>query len=355
MTSETAVVILNWNGARLLPACLSALAGQSYRDFELWLVDNGSIDGSAGLLDDLERSAQPEWLAEPLPRMAWVVRNSYNAGFAEGNNIALSALLNAQSSVPSPRYMVALNNDAIAQPGWLGELVSTAEEADRSVGMVASTMLFDRRPERVASAGISIHGDGVALDRGLGALDTALEAIGTRAVFGASAGAALYRSEMLCDVGLFDRRFFSYLEDADLAWRARSRGWKALHNPRAKALHEYSATGGHDSPFKKTLVSRNRVWLLYKNMPEVLLRRHWVEIARYDVLAVGRSLLSGDRHLLKGRVQGLRELASFSEERRKIISSARVHPDEMDAMLAPALTPRQTLAYRRRLARLLNS
>jgi GT2 family glycosyltransferase len=349
MTSETAVVILNWNGARLLPACLSALAGQSYRDFELWLVDNGSIDGSTGLLEDLERSVQPEWLAEPLPRMARVVRNSYNAGFAEGNNIAL------REALRGARYVVALNNDAIAQPGWLGELVRTAEGADRSVGMVASTMLFDRRPDRVASAGISIHSDGVALDRGLGELDTELEERGTRPVFGASAGAALYRSAMLCDVGLFDKRFFSYLEDADLAWRARSRGWKALHNPRARVLHEYSATGGHNSPFKKALVSRNRVWLLYKNMQEVLLRRHWTEIARYDVLAVGRSLLSGDRHLLKGRVQGLRELASFTDDRRKILTSARVHPDEMDEMLAPALTPRQTLAYRRRLARLLEA
>jgi len=346
MTSETSVIILNWNGARLLPACLSALAQQTYRDFELLLVDNGSIDGSVALLDDLDRSTEPGWLAAPLPRKVQVIRNSQNVGFAEGNNVAMR--------LSHARYVVALNNDAIAEPQWLDELVSTARSADRSVGMVASTMLFDRRPEYVASAGISIHMDGVALDRGMGTASSNLEAMGSRPVFGASAGAALYKSEMLCEVGLFDERFFSYLEDADLAWRARSRGWRALHNPRAKVLHEYSATGGQNSPFKRTLVSRNRVWLIYKNMPEVLLRRWWAQIARYDLLAVAHSLVNGDRYLPKGRLQALRRLHNFTDDRRKILTSSRLHPDEMAAMLAPDLSPRQTLRYRRRLARMLS-
>jgi GT2 family glycosyltransferase len=274
-----------------------------------------------------------------------VIRNNQNVGFAEGNNVAIR-LVHA-------RYIVALNNDAIPEPQWLGELVSTAASAPSSVGMVASTMLFDRKPDYVASAGISIHRDGVALDRGMGMRSADLEKAGTRPVFGPSAGAALYKSSMLCDVGLFDERFFSYLEDADLAWRARSRGWRALHNPRARMLHEYSATGGQNSPFKTTLVSRNRVWLLYKNMPEVLLRRYWPTIARYDLLAVGHSLFNGDRYLLRGRLQALRGLSRFTEDRRKILTSARLHPDEMATMLSPALSPRQTLRYRRRLARLL--
>jgi GT2 family glycosyltransferase len=346
MSPETSVIILNWNGARLLPECLSALAGQTYRDFELVLVDNGSIDGSTALLDDLERSAQPAWMSAPLPRMARLVRNNQNVGFAEGNNVAIRL-----SDAP---YVVALNNDAIAEPQWLGELVAAAVMSGHEVGMVASTMLFDRRPDRVASAGITIHRDGVALDRGLGMRAAGLEKLGTKPVFGASAGAALYKRAMLCDVGLFDERFFSYLEDADLAWRARSRGWRALHNPRARVLHEYSATGGQNSPFKKGLVSRNRVWLLYKNMPEALLRRYWPSILRYDLLAVSLSLVNGDRYLPRGRLQALRGLSRFTEDRRKILTSARLHPDEMGAMLAPALSPRQTLKYRRRLARLLS-
>ena len=206
MNPETTVVILNWNGARLLPTCLSALALQNYRDFQLVLVDNGSIDGSDRLLDDLERTAQPDWLPGALPQLARVIRNTDNLGFAEGNNVALRDVRS--------RYVALLNNDAIADPSWLGEMVGVAERAPGEVGMIASTMLFDHRPDVVASAGIRIHKDGVALDRAMGVPLSEVEGWGVRPVFGPSAGAALYSTEMLEDIGLFDNRFFSYLEDA---------------------------------------------------------------------------------------------------------------------------------------------
>ncbi len=348
---ESAVIILNWNGARLLPACLSALAAQTYRDYELWLVDNGSIDGSSALLDDLERSLQPAWLSAPLPCPARIIRNPNNVGFAAGNNQAIRCA--------RARYIVALNNDAVPEPKWLAELVSCADEAPhevgREVGMIASTMLFAHLPDVVASAGISLHEDGVALDRGLGILSADLESRGVVPVFGPSAGAALYRADMLNDVGLFDERFFSYLEDADLAWRARSKGWRALRNPHAKVTHEYSATGGHASPFKRTLISRNRVWTLYKNMPEPLFTRYWPLIIRYDTLAMLNGLLTGDKHLVRGRLEGISRLKEFTTDRRKIITSARVHPDEMARWLAPALSPRQALKYRKRVGHLLSA
>ncbi len=346
MRPETSVVILNWNGARLLPACLSALAQQSYRDYELLLVDNGSIDGSDRLLDDLERTVQPDWLEAPLPRPAVVIRNTRNAGFAAGNN---QAFARAQG-----RYIVTLNNDAVAEAHWLAALVGTVEEAGPAVGMVASTMLFGHLPHVVASAGISVHRDGVALDRAAGLPYARLEPAGTKPVFGPSAGAALYRVELLKDVGCFDERFFSYLEDADLAWRARSRGWKAVHNPRARVRHEYSATGGHNSPFKRRLLSRNRVWLLYKNMPECLLRRSWRYILRYELVALSAGLLTYDKPLVRGRLEALSRLPEFTTDRHKIVTSARLHPYELYAMMAPAHTPRQILRYRRRIDRLLS-
>jgi GT2 family glycosyltransferase len=345
--AETTVIILNWNGARLLPACLSALALQTYRDFRLVLVDNGSIDGSGRLLDDLERSSAPRWLPAPLPNSTCIIRNTDNLGFAEGNNVALR-------DAGSP-YVALLNNDAITDPNWLAELVGTVASAPAAVGMIASTMVFSHRPDVVASAGVRIHRDGVALDRAMGLPLRALEAWGERPVFGPSAGAALYRTALLRDTGLFDSRFFSYLEDADLAWRARSRGWRAIHNPRARVLHEYSATGGHNSPFKTTLIARNRVWLLYKNMPEVLLRRYWLHILRYDLLAVAGGLLSRNRHILRGRLQGLRRLHAFRTDRLKNLTSARLHPSELEQFLSPPLSPGGHLHYRQRLDALLGS
>jgi GT2 family glycosyltransferase len=346
-TPETSVIVLNWNGARLLPECLGALASQEYRDFELWLVDNGSIDESGTLLDDLERTARPDWLPQALPLPARVVRNLDNVGFAAGNNQAIRR--------SEARYVVTLNNDAIAEPEWLGELVRSVREGLPCTGMAASMMLFSHLPGRVASAGISIHRDGLALDRGMGLPVGALEARGVAPVFGASAGAALYKAEMLRDVGLFDERFFSYLEDADLAWRARWRGWRAIHNPNARVRHVYYATGGQESPFKRRHIARNRIWTLYKNLPEVLLRRFWPLIARYDLLALLRGLVVGDRPSVRGRLEALRRLNDFMLDRRKITTSARIHPDEMAAMLAPALSPRLALKYRKRLNFLLAS
>src|SRR5689334_14758657 len=127
MRPAVAVVVLNWTGSQLLPECLSALASQPFRDFELWLVHNGSIDGSAVLLAALEPTAQPGWLAAPLPRPARVIRNLDNVGFAAGNNQAFR-LCDAP-------FVVTLNNDAIPDPDWLDGLVGTARSGAH-VGMV---------------------------------------------------------------------------------------------------------------------------------------------------------------------------------------------------------------------------
>ena len=344
---ETSVIVLNWNGARLLPECLSALGAQTYRDFELWLVDNGSIDESRGLLDDLEGNVHPGWLSAPLPRRAHLIRNRDNLGFAAANNQAICR--------SRARYIVTLNNDAIPEREWLAETVGAIEGGSPQVGMVASTMTFEHLPDTVASAGISLHRDGVALDRGLGLPSAQLESRGIAPVFGPSAGAALYRADMLRDVGVFDERYFSYLEDADLAWRARSLGWRAVHNPRARVRHIYSATGVQESPFKRRMVARNRVWTVYKNMPEALLERYGILVLRYDALVVLRGLLARDRHSIRGRLEGLSRLGEFAEDRRKITSRMRLHPDEMADLLSPALSPLQANKYRKRLNYLLRS
>lgn len=158
---------------------------------------------------------------------------------------------------------------------------------------------------------------------------------------------------MLRDVDLFDSRFFSYLEDADLAWRARLRGWRAVHNPLAKVKHEYSATGGQNSPFKRRLISRNRIWLLYKNMPTPLFTANSIAVLRYELAVFLSGVVKGDRHLLRGRLEGLARLRELTPDRRKTISSARVHPTEVAEMLAPPLSIRQALKYRKRLDNLL--
>src|SRR5690606_30776902 len=126
--------------------------------------------------------------------------------------------------------VVLLNNDTVAEPDVIARITAPLER-DQRVGAVAATMVFAGAPDMVASAGIEVFRDGLALDRGLGLPRT--EFAVPAPVFGASAGAAAYRRAALEDVGCFPEQFFMYLEDVDLAWRLRLRGWEAVHAPGA--------------------------------------------------------------------------------------------------------------------------
>jgi len=345
---HSAVIIVSWNGGRHLPGCLSALAAQTTRDFTVWAVDNGSTDGS---LDLLARAAGGDWPLGPtsygpappahdLPPLRLLV-NPTNAGFAAGNNRALRAAL----ADPAVAYCVPLNNDTVAHPDWLRALTATAA-AHPQVGSLTGTLLFAGRPDRVASAGISVHRDGLALDRGVGGIVADLPRT-PQPVFGVSAGAALYRRALLEDVGLFDEAFFSYLEDADLAWRARLRGWPALWVPGAHVLHAVSATSGQGSPFKNYHLARNRLWCLIKNLPAALWARYAPYILRYDSLALLYGLARRDWALIQGRAAALRDLSLMLQQRQVIQARRTTSNAQLARLLAPALGPWAALRARR--------
>jgi GT2 family glycosyltransferase len=148
---------------------------------------------------------------------------------------------------------------------------------------------------------------GVAYERLAGA-PAAAGQDAPRDVFGATACVALYRRAMLDAVGGFDASFFAYLEDVDVAWRARAAGWRAVYEPRALAHHRGSASAREGSAFKYRLVGRNRMRLLAKNATTAQLVRYGALMALYDVAYVVFAGVT-DRTLapLRGRLEGLRE------------------------------------------------
>ena len=158
----------------------------------------------------------------------------------------------------------------------------------------------------INSAGIALDPVGIAWDR-LGGLPDDPGEREPVEVFGPCAGAALYRRAMLEQIGLFDEDFFAYLEDVDLAWRARLAGWRCLYAPAARVYHAHSATGVEGSPFKSRLLARNKVWLIAKNYgPNGCLLAHLPLILLYDLAAVAFALLArGDVHSLLGRIDGI--------------------------------------------------
>jgi GT2 family glycosyltransferase len=159
-------------------------------------------------------------------------------------------------------------------------------------------------------------------------------------VFGPCAGAALYRRAMLDQVGLFDEEFFAYLEDVDLAWRARLAGWRCLYAPEASVLHVHSATGVEGSPFKSYHLGRNKLWAIAKNYPAPHLYLLLPLIGVYDLAAVLYGVARRrDVAALRGRIAGLAGLPRQMAKRRKAQGMRSVPFSTLAGQMAPLATP----------------
>jgi len=241
------VVIVTWNRRDFLHACLASLARQKGVEFETIVVDNGSEDGSADM-------AEAEFAAR-------VIRNAGNRGFCAANNQGIAAARG--------EFVALLNNDAEAEPGWLAALDRACRRAPE-IGMVASKILVWEDPRRIDKAGHLIYPDGQNKGRGSGALDTG-QFDREEEVLWPDGCAALYRKQMLDEIGGFDEDFFAYGDDAELGLRARIAGWKCIYTPLAVVRHHRGSTLGKDSARRLELIERNRLLLAWKLFPWSLL------------------------------------------------------------------------------------
>jgi GT2 family glycosyltransferase len=145
---------------------------------------------------------------------------------------------------------------------------------------------------------------------------------------------------MLAQIGLLDEDFFAYLEDVDLAWRARLAGWHCLYVDTAVIFHRHSATAIEGSPFKNRLLGRNKVWTILKNYPWQLLLRYLPVILFYDLGSVIIALLTRrDITPLHGRLQALMKLSLIWPKRQKIQRNRQISLKEMHRLLEPVTTP----------------
>lgn len=295
--TRLSAIIPTWNGLRHLPACLGALRPQLRPGDEIIVVENGSSDGSGAWV----RTQAPDVRLITLP---------VNRGFAGGTNAGLRA---AQNDL-----LLLCNDDAFVEPGCI-EALRKALDAHPRAGAAAGVLLFNHRPDLVASAGIRVQRDGLALDLWALRPTSALPSEPV-AIFGASGGLALLRRAMLDDVGLFEERFFAYLEDADLAWRAQLRGWECVVAPTARARHVYSATGGQGSPLKQRLLARNRVRVLVRCLPNALLLRCLPSILLYDALAIAYAAATRQPAIAAGRLAAISEWGELLCQRRAMQS-----------------------------------
>ena len=306
------VIIPNWNGASYLPTCLDSLLRQSYPNFEVMVVDNGSTDGS---LELLERD-YPE---------VKVVALLENRGFAGGVNAGIREV--------QGEILAVFNNDAEADPRWLEELAKALARHPEAGMATPKVLLLDER-DVINSAGDFYGVDGVPGNRGVWQRDEG-QFDREEYVFGAAGVAAAYRRAMLDDVGLFDEDFFSFCEDVDLAWRAQLARWKCVYVPKAVVYHKLSATGG--GRIASYYCGRNFIYVIAKNYPTTLLRKHWWRIvcAQIDIAWKALRAWRGEaaRARLRGQLAGLWGLPKMLAKRRAVQASKRVSDEYLESIL----------------------
>lgn len=238
------VVIPNLNGMKYLKGCLDSLRDQSRQDFSTIVIDNGSADGSVSYIE----THYPE---------VELVCFEKNEGFCKAVN---EGIIKAKTP-----YVILLNNDTVCEPFFIEELVRAMEQ-DPNCFSCASCMVKLQDEQKIDNAGdyYCAFGWAYALGKGKSVKRYQKE----RRIFSACAGAAIYRRSVFENIGLFDEAHFAYLEDIDVAWRARIAGWHNCYIPTAVVHHLGSATSGSVyNDFKIRYSSRNSVYLIYKNMP----------------------------------------------------------------------------------------
>jgi GT2 family glycosyltransferase len=320
------IIIVNWNGEDHLPACLDSLTAQSYRDFEVVVVDNGSTDGSVPLI----REAYP-WVK--------LVELQENTGFATGNNVGLKHAVG--------KYVITLNNDTRADSAWLATIVAVAEQHPE-VGMVGSRICSYENPDCIDSLGHGVCRDGMSRGRFRMQSYAGLKTAEVEEILFPSACVALYKRSMLEETGFFDDDFFAYAEDTDLGLRGRLAGWKAVIAMRAIVYHKYSGTGGVFSPFKLYLVERNHYFVVLKTFPTAMLMLvPFYTLARYmeQALAVlaakgcGGEFLAGESRgklvlaLVRGNRDALLRIPAMLKKRREIMARRKISMGEMAQLL----------------------
>jgi GT2 family glycosyltransferase len=298
------VVVVNYNGRQFLEDCFRSLTQQVYNNYEIILVDNGSKDDSIS------------FMTEHYPDVR-IVQLSSNTGFAGGTNAGIKEARG--------EYILTLNNDTIVDSHLLDEIVRPMQ-LDGHVGMCGAKMLF---PDgRINSTAICISRSGAAWDRGMGEPDKGQYDVAEE-VFGACAGAALYRKTMLDVIGLFDEDFFLYMEDVDLAFRAQLSGWKCIYVPTARVIHVHGGTSDPGSDTSVYYGNRNLLWYTIKNFPKrtLLIFSFWI-IGRNIAVIPYYFLKSKGGTIIKAKVDSLKGLPGIIKKRSIINKTVSVEEIE---------------------------
>jgi len=259
MKKKLTISLLVYNGEKYLPACLNSVFNQTFLDWELLILDNGSTDNSLSLVKDLINNNQDK--ARVLPP------KEKNIGFAAGHNQIIKQA--------GGQYILILNQDVILEPDFCERIINFMEKNEKAgvaIGLIykwnfngARELTNESKTRIIDTAGLELRRSFQVIDSGEN--NSYKE---EQEVFGASGCCPVYRWTALEEVSGFDKSFFCYKEDVDLAFRLRTAGWSAWLVNKAIAYHDRSV--GTDSSrqrrpeFRNYLSYRNHLYVLLKNL-----------------------------------------------------------------------------------------
>lgn len=313
------VLIVAFESGATLSRCLAALRAQTFGDFEVLIVDNGSSDGA------------PQAAAKADPAI-FLIEAGGNIGFAAGNNLA--------AGQARGQWLALLNPDAYADPDWLEQLIAATRRWPK-IRSFASLQKAADRPGKVDGAGDVLTLAGIPYR---GAYGHDLTALPEGEVFSACGAAHLISRGLFLKLGGFDERFFCYCEDVDLGYRLRLIGEVTLFVPQAVVSHVGSAVLGARSDFALFHGAKNRLWLLIKNTPWPLVPV--VALLHLPVMAlllVMHAVRGEARPVLRGLIAGLAGIGPMLTSRRSIQATRTA--SALSLLKAMAISP-LTLARR---------
>lgn len=312
------LIIVNYNGEDLINDCLRALETQTFDDFELLIVDNGSLDRSLLVIEEFLRSS-------PMKRRTKIVPLENNFGFAGGN---IEGLMRS-----SGEYVALMNNDTEPCKEWIEELVNAMEQ-DPEIGICASKLVSSY------DGSIDSAGDGYTralrgFKRGEG--DPPEKFDKTESVFGACAGAALYRKAMLDEIGFLDNDFFLINEDTDLNLRAKLAGWKCVFVPGAVVQHKVTSSIRYLSAMHVYYTLRNGDLVRIKNIPFIVFL---ICLPDYVLGFLSELLFFGIKHgriglFLKAKRDAIKLLPRMLEKRRVIMAGRKISSRQLLREMTP--------------------
>lgn len=243
--AEISIIIPVYNGINFIKGCLNSINSQTYKEFEVIIVDNGSTDNIAFLLK------------ENYPHVG-IIKNKENLGPCRARNQAIE--------ITESKWILTLDCDIILEKDFLKKIITSANKSEESIGMFQPKILKSDK-KTIYSCGIYLSRLKRFYDIGQGKFNNG-KFNDSEYIFGICSAAALYKKEMLEDIKqngqYFDEDFFFLLEDVDLAWKAKKNGWRALFCPDAICYHSGNSSN-FDKQFRQYLCFRNRFFLILKN------------------------------------------------------------------------------------------